>query len=99
MFENTLQDSPRVDLPEEAVVGKRVDLAGPAVNAFSGIYKLEFRGPGEPYFVTLYRTYWDSISFIVPDKVGEHVVEGYYSSGTSVPEDAHIFGTINIVPA
>ncbi|MGY2202792.1 hypothetical protein [Pseudomonas gingeri] len=99
MFDKTLQDSPKADLPEEAVVGKRVMITGRAVNAFSGIYELEFRGPDETFFVPIHRSYWDSISFIVPDKLGEHVVEGYYSSGTSVPEEAHIFGTLDIKPA
>lgn len=99
MFENTLQDSPQVDLPEEATVGKSVIVTGRAVNAFSGIYELEFRGPGEPYIVPIHRVYWDRISFIVPDKVGEHVVEGWYSAATPVPDDAQILGTLNIVPA
>ncbi len=99
MFENTLQDSPRVDLPESAAVGKMVIITGRAVNAFSGIYELEFRGHGKPYAVAIHRVYWDSISFIVPEHLGKHVVEGYYSAATSVPDDAQILGTLNIVPA
>ncbi|MFC3942325.1 hypothetical protein CCU68_05700 [Pseudomonas gingeri NCPPB 3146 = LMG 5327] len=99
MFDKTLQDSPKADMPEEAVVGKRVMITGRPVNAFSGIYKLEFRGPETPFFVPIHRSYWDSISFIVPDKLGEHVVEGQYSNGTSVPLEAHIFGTLDIKPA
>ncbi|MGY2173480.1 hypothetical protein [Pseudomonas gingeri] len=99
MFDKTLQDSPKADMPEEAVVGKRVIITGGPVNVFSGIYKLEFRGPEAPFFVPIHRSYWDSISFIVPDKLGEHVVEGYYSNGTSVPVEAHIFGTLDIKPA
>ncbi|NWA05047.1 hypothetical protein [Pseudomonas gingeri] len=99
MFEQTQENRPQVDLPEEAVVGTWVNITGRAVNAFSGIFELEFRGPGEPYAVPIQRSYWDTISFIVPDQVGEHVVEGYYSSGTSVPDDAQILGNLNIKPA
>ncbi|MGY2227496.1 hypothetical protein ACW9IK_32795 [Pseudomonas gingeri] len=99
MFDKTQRENPRVDLPEEAVVGQRVMITGRPVNAFSGIYKLEFRGPEDPFFVPIHRPWWDSITFIVPDKLGEHVVEGHYSNGTSVPLEAHIFGTLDIKPA
>lgn len=99
MFEQTQQDSPKADLPEEAVVGQRVQIAGRPVNAFSGIYELEFRGSGTKHIVPIRRTWWDSISFIVPDTLGEHVVEGNYSDGTSVPLEVHIFGTLDIKPA
>lgn len=99
MFEQTQQDRPRADLPAEAVVGQRIQITGRPVNAFSGIVELEFRSLDETYAVAIHRTWWDSISFVVPDKLGEHVVEGTYSNGTSVPEEVHIFGTLDIKAA
>ncbi|MGY2202793.1 hypothetical protein [Pseudomonas gingeri] len=101
MITKTLQAKPRVELPDKATVGEVLTLRGPIVNVFSGLYQLHFSKGGDdaPNIVSFDIIDWQTISFIVPNKVGEVAVTSYYAAVSAVPEEIQLSGRITIVPA
>ncbi|AMB86343.1 hypothetical protein AWM79_13935 [Pseudomonas agarici] len=88
-------------LPEEAVVGSTIEITGRVVNAFSGLYRIRFwkGGADAPFITGFRRDNWESVSVVIPDKVGDVTLEGFYDLCTPLPDETHIFGTLKIKPA
>jgi len=90
-----------VELPEHATVGEVLTLTGPIVNTFSGLYQLHFHkgDPDAPVITGFNIVDWDTISFIVPNKVGEVTVSGLYVTTTSLPKEVQLSAPLTIEPA
>lgn len=101
MINKKLQAKPRVELPDQATVGEVLKLRSPTVNVFSGLALLHFwKGDSDAPFTTSFNIIdWETISFTVPDKVGEVTVRGVYSTVTALPTEARFSARLTIVPA
>ncbi|NWA05046.1 hypothetical protein [Pseudomonas gingeri] len=101
MINQKLQPKPKVDLPEQAKVGDVLTLTGSIVNAFSGLYLLHFwKGGNDAPFISGFDVVdWETISFVVPNKVGQVTVTGIYALSSSLPEEVQFLASLTIESA
>ncbi|MGY2227495.1 hypothetical protein ACW9IK_32790 [Pseudomonas gingeri] len=101
MINKQQQAKPRMDLPDHATVGQVLTLRSSIVNAFSGLALLHVwkGGNDAPNLVSFDIIDWETLSFIVPNKVGQVTVTGIYSLDTSLPEEAQFSATLTVEPA
>lgn len=101
MINKKPQAKPILELPDKATVGETLKLRSSTVNVFSGLALLHFwkGGSDAPNVDGFNIIDWETISFTVPNKVGEVTISGIYTLLTALPEEVHFSASLTVVPA